>query len=82
MMIRIGSFLEAKSIRVQRGVQTPKRNTAARRFFWVFIFFQVLACDCGVAWCSVTNQEHSLFHAVVRLCHRIAGTVCRSVANH
>ena len=81
MMIRIGSYLEAKSIRVQNREAYNEQYCSEEVLYGVY-FFQVLACECGVAWCGVTNQEHSLFHAVVRLCHRIAGTVCRSVANH
>ena len=68
-----------------RGVLGPtdtNEQYCSEEVLYGVYFFQVLACECGVAWCGVTNQEHSLFHAVVRLCHRIAGTVCRSVANH
>ena len=65
----------------ERRTDTKEKYCSEEVLLGVY-FFQVSACECGVAWCSVTNQEHSLFHAVVRLCHRIAGTVCRSVANH
>ena len=79
MMIRIGSYLERVSeYRTERRTDTNEQYCSEEVLYGVY-FFQVLACE---SWCGVTNQEHSLFHAVVRLCHRIAGTVCRSVANH
>ena len=58
MMIRIGSYLEAKSINQStepRGVLGPtdtNEQYCSEEVLYGVYFFQVLACEFGVAWCG------------------------------
>ena len=62
MMIRIGSYLEAKSINQSRSIYRTERRTAdakeqycSEEVLLGVNFFQALVRECGVAWYGVTN---------------------------
>ena len=54
MMIRIGSYLEAE-YRTERRTTDTKEQYCSEEVLLGVYFFQALACECGVAWCGVTN---------------------------